>query len=281
MEKYITSELEKRLAAFDDVSPILNDTQLKAALNKIIEETEPKTDADVALIDEAVEMLLELENVDVDELELSSEAWAENYKTAHKLCSEIKVKKNKNKKSIRIKWLMPVAALLSILCITVIVSSAVGVDVWELTKEIYDTLTEKVEQIIGGNSIIATKTLGDYDSLDEMVDKEDFRDILLPVNLDHKYSLGKIHVSDYGENKDITIEVFCQKDKIGTIKIKTEASTNLKEELLTDFEGYNVYQINYDDTYQVEFNYGENFYRIKAFNYDDLSEITKSLHIIN
>lgn len=280
MEKYITSELEKRLAAFDDVSPILNDTQLKAALNKIIEETEPKTDADVALIDEAVEMLLELENVDVDELEQSSKAWGEKYKREHKFGSVIKVKKNKNRKSIKIKWLMPVAALLSILCITAIVSCAAGVDVWQITKEAYINITEKIEQLINGSSVVSTKDRGDYDSLEEMAEKEGLKDVLLPVNLNEGYSLDRIHVGDYGDKKRITIDIGCQEES-GKILITTSYSANFNEKILVDFEGYKVYQTQYDNIYQIEFDCDENHYKIKASNHDDLIMIIKSLDILS
>lgn len=279
MEKYITSELEKRLAAFDDVSPILNDTQLKAALNKIIEETEPKTDADVALIDEVVEMLLELENVDVDELEQSSKAWGEKYKAEHKVSSVIKVKKNR--KSIKIKWLMPVAALLSILCITALVSCTAVFDVWEITKAAYINITEKIEQLINGSTVVSTKDRGDYDSLEEMAQKEGLKDILLPVNLNEGYFVSRIHVGNYGEKKDVAIDISHHKEKIGIIRIRTSFPVQLDENVLIDFDRFKVYQSQYDDIYQFEFNYDENYYRISASDYDDLIEITKSLNVLN
>ena len=275
MEKYITSELEKRLAAFDDVSPILNDTQLKAALNKIIEETEPKTDADIALIDEAVDMLLELENVDVDELELSSKVWGEKYKAEHKFSPAIKFKKSR--KSIKIKWLMPVAALLSILFITVIISSAAGIDVWQITKEAYINITEKIEQLINGSSVVSTKDCGDYNSLSELTEKEDIYDVLLPINLQEGYVFRKIFVGDYGDKSKITINIVCEDVEISTIIITTSYSANYDEKLLSDFYGYKVQESNYDNIYQIEFDYGDNHYRIKAFDYEDLIHITKSL----
>ena len=79
MKNIRNSGLEERLAKLHGTSPITNDEELMAALRKIIDETSPENEADVIMLDEAVELLMVLENADGAQVEMLSRAWGEKY----------------------------------------------------------------------------------------------------------------------------------------------------------------------------------------------------------
>ena len=176
-------------------------------------------------------MLLELENVDMDMLEQSSKAWGERYKAEHKFSSENKAKKNR--KAIKIKWLIPVAALMSILCITVVVSYGSGIDVWNITKEAYCNLTEKIEYLINGSSVTSTSDYRKYQSLNDLIEHENISGILLPISMPEEYEVNNISYDDLDKIKRINMDVFLYDKKISSIFIKTSYNANFSEISMT------------------------------------------------
>ncbi len=269
------SALEAKLCEMD----INNDEELKAALNEIIENTVPENEKDAELIDEAVEMLLALDGVDTDELDKAADAWGERYlaerNTKHSSPAKI------NRKSIRIKWLMPVAALLSILCITVIISYAVGVDVWTLTKEAYCSLTEKIEHFINGSSIISTEDYDKYQSLDDLIEKEDVSGVLLPLDLSEEYTIDNLSFNDLGETQNINMDILKNNKKIGVVHIKISYTANFNSSILTDIGDYKGYECQYDNVYQFQFDICNNHYLVNATQRSDLVELVNSMHAID
>lgn len=268
------SLLEKRL--FHMEKAITNDEELRTALTDIIENTEPHDDADIEFISEAMELLLYIDGDDSEELCEAADAWSDNYLANRK--RDLKPEAKKKRKTIRIKWLIPVAALLTLLLATMMVSYATGGDVWVLTKEAYSALTKKVEHFLDGNSsLIITTDYGYYNSLEEMAEKEDLNGALLPKDLPEEYAIDKIYFADLGDEKRIYIHISMEGNRSINIDIDLSHQANYAQERLTEVCGFMVCETHYDNIYQVEFDYGENFYRISANSREDLIAVVESM----
>ena len=130
----MSSKLETKLLQYEKSTPISNDDELIEAIESIIsnEESVPIEERDFDLIDEAVDAILSLKKVDIEQLEDSAEKITDRY------FDEIQTQRGelvKKTKTVRLKWLIPIAAIISLLTIITVVSYAFGYDLISMTKE--------------------------------------------------------------------------------------------------------------------------------------------------
>ena len=273
------SKLETKLLQYEKSTPISNDDELIEAIESIIsnEESVPMEERDFDLIDEAVDAILSLKKVDIEQLEGCAEKITDRYFDEIQTQSVELVKKAKTK-TVRLKWLIPIAAIISLLTITTAVAYAFGYDLISMTKEAYLQLVEKVCYKQGNDELIITNDVNEYSSLSDFVDGGDYSSLILPYNLSEDYNIDNIYVEDYGTYKSIAL--FISND--GTtheVTILTpytsDYSTSNKESQVIGI--YDVYYSQYDDKHQGEFVEGGNYYAITSSSYEQLKIIIESM----
>ena len=276
---FMSSKLETKLLQYEKSTPISNDDELIEAIEKIIsnEESVPIEERDFDLIDEAVEAILSLKKVDIEQLEDSAEKITDRYFNEIQTQRVNFVKKNKIK-SVRLKWLIPIAAIISLLTVTTAVAYAFGFDIISMTKEAYTQLVEKVFYKQGNDDLIITNDIQEYDSLFDFMNNEDYSTLILPHNLSEEYKIESVYVEDYGTYKSIALFINCHQTS-HEVTILTPFDSNydtLNRE--TQFIGnYEVIYSQYDGKHQGEFIYEGNYYVITSSSYEQLKIIIESM----
>lgn len=272
-------KLETKLLQYEKSTPISTDDELIEAIESIIsnEESVPMEDRDFDLIDEAVDAILSLKKVDIDQLEDSAEKITDRYFDEIQTQRVELVEKNKAK-TVRLKRLIPIAAIISLLTITTAVAYAFGYDLISMTKEAYLQLVEKVCYKQGNNELIITNDVNEYSSLSDFVDDGDYSSLILPYNLSEDYNIDNVYVEDYGTYKSIAL--FISNDGIThEITILTpytsDYSTSNRESHVIG--NYDVYYSQYDDKHQGEFVEEGNYYAITSSSYEQLKIIIESM----
>ena len=273
----MSSKLETKLLQYEKSTPISNDDELIEAIESIIsnEESVPIEERDFDLIDEAVDAILSLKKVDIEQLEDSAEKITDRY------FDEIQTQRGelvKKTKTVRLKWLIPIAAIISLLTIITVVSYAFGYDLFSMTKEAYLQLMEKVCYKQGNYELIITNDVNEYSSLSDFVDDGDYSSLILPYNLSNDYNIDNVYVEDYGTYKSIAL--FISNDGIThEVTILTpytsDYSTSNRESQVIG--NYDVYYSQYDDKHQGEFVEEGNYYAIISSSYEQLKIIIESM----
>lgn len=275
----MSSELENRLMQYEKSTPISNDEELIKAIESIIgeEETLPYEKRDFDLIDEAVEAILTLQDVDIGQLEESAERITDTYFNGMQTDKTDIVRKSKAK-SVKLKWLIPIAAIVSILAASMIVAYALGYDIIEMTKKAYTQLIERESYEEGNDEIIITANCKEYHSLSEFMENENYETLLLPFDLPDEFSIDEIQSDDYGEYRKIQLFISDGKS-VTNIKIKTPATDTVSdnEESGQTIGGHQVNYYQYEGNHQAEFMHEGNYYTVISASYNSLEKIIESL----
>ena len=221
---FMSSELENRLLQYEKSASISTDEELIKAIECILsnEESLPFEERNFDLIEEAIDAVLSLQKIDIEQLEKSAEIVTNRY------FSEIqtpnaKIAKKLTSKSVKIKWLIPIAAIISILVAGTIVAYAFGYDLIEMTKKAYAQLVEKESYEEGDYALIITSDHKEYHSLSEFLDNEEIDALLLPFDLPEEFNIDGIQVYDYGEYRKISLSILNNESDIN-ISIKDRKS---------------------------------------------------------
>lgn len=276
---FMSSELENRLLQYEKSASISTDEELIKAIECILsnEESLPFEERNFDLIEEAIDAVLSLQKIDIEQLEKSAEIVTNRY------FSEIqtpnaKIAKKLTSKSVKIKWLIPIAAIISILVAGTIVAYAFGYDLIEMTKKAYAQLVEKESYEEGDYALIITSDHKEYHSLSEFLDNEEIDALLLPFDLPEEFNIDSIQVYDYGEYRKISLSILNNESDIN-ISIKTPATdvVSSNEESKQIIGNYHVNYYQYDDIHQAEFLYEGSYYIVISYSYDHLEKIIESL----
>jgi len=277
----MSSKLENKLMQYEKNTPISNDNELIQAIKSIIsnEEALPYDKRDFDLIEEAVEAILTLQDVDIEQLEECAEEITDAYFNEAQDDEVNLVKKSKNK-PVKLKWIIPIAAILSILVAGTIAAYALGYDLIEMTKKAYSQLVEKESWKEGDHELIITSDCKEYDSLSAFMENEDVDTLLLPYDLPEEFSIDCIRVDDFGKYTEITLSLQIlgesfKHDVIIKAPFLDEYNTN--EEDLQMIGNYNVSYYQYDDIHQGNFVFEENHYTIRSSSYDTMKILIESL----
>ena len=276
----MSSKLDAKLLQFEKQRKIANDEELLQVLEQIIdaEEALPLEKRDAELIEEAVQFAVSLKYSDIDEEKVSEIA---EHIDPERLLAEFSKSRNAEtvppkKKKVR-RWLIPVAAVISILlAVTIGVYAATGYDLWGLAREAFAGLSEKIFYSDSNRDIVKTGDYGTYYSMEEFENKVSYSDILLPYNLCDEYTLEKIIVENYGEKDEITFYMTYDGTEYKTyITIPNTAAIDQFE---TERIGsYDVVISAYDDLFQGEFVYKDNNYRVQADSLENLKNLIECL----
>ena len=270
------SKLEQRLAEFEMTSTISNDEELIKAIENIINEEEKKSSdvRDFELIDEAIDTILTLKHIDIEQLNNDSERatsrFIESINTDKKLATPSKSK-------ILLKRLVHVAAVISILLAISIVSSALGFSVVEMTKKAFTQLKEKFFYTEGDRSFIITSDSTEYNSFEELIENEKFKDILYPEPLPDGYSVSSIVVTDCGEFDLISAILISESNAQVKIEIQTNQSYDYSGLTLQKIGRFDIYVVQYDNLYHAEWCYENNSYIVESESYDSIKSLLENL----
>ncbi len=274
----MNSKLELKLIEYGKSIPVTNDAELISALDSIIEAEEQLDfeNRDYDLIDEAVEMILSLQNVNVDALDEKAVNISDRYFEEIKADKTIEPEKNiKKYKSVRIKWLIPVAAVMSLLVTGVLVAYACGYSVISMSKEIYESFIENIIHKKDEQELVITEGYKDYANIEELREAEP--DVLLPISFIKQCNVDAINTVDNVECTDINI-VFSYNGEPCEILIITPDMYDFDESLATtEIGNYSVLYVQYDNIHQFEFVNNNAYYTITANSYETLTKIIKSL----
>lgn len=275
----MSSELENRLMQYEKSTPISNDEELIKAIESIIgeEETLPYEKRDFDLIDEAVEAILTLQDVDIGQLEESAERITDTYFNGMQTDKTDIVRKSKAK-SVKLKWLIPIAAIVSILAASMIVAYALGYDIIEMTKKAYTQIIERESYEEGNDEIIITADRKEYQSLSEFLANEEADELLLPLDLSDEFSIDGIKVTYYGEYTEVIISVLYE-DSSHILQIKAPGVdiVDANEDAKQIIGNYPVDYCQYEDIHQAQFMHEGNYYTVISASYNSLEKIIESL----
>ncbi len=273
----MSSKLEKKLLQFEKTAPISNDEELIKAIESIIinEESLPIEERDLDLIDEAIDSILSLKKVDIEQLDSFAEKITDKYFS--KITDKSK-KISKKSKFVKLRQVIPIVAIILILAIGSIVVYAKGYSIASITKEVYMQLVQKVWYRHGNVDIIITEDVNEYKSLEEFLDNVGDCDLLLPYNLPNSYVVDKILEEDYGEHKNISMFIthdnFTQRIKIKTPYFGDLSNVEAEHKIIGN---YDVVYHEYDNVYQATFIYGDNYYVVISSSYDILTTMIKNM----
>lgn len=273
----MSSKLEDKLLQYEKSTPISNDEALIKAINCIIvdEESLPYEERDFDLIDEAIEVILSIKKVDIEQLNECAVAVTDMYFDKIEFDSIQSVKKS-NTKSVKIKWLIPIVAIISLLLIGSIVAYAFGFNVIDMARDAFAQLEEKVLYKDGDHDVIITNDYQEYESLEELVAAGNYSDLLLPYNLSNNYEITRIYAEDYGTYSAISIFIEGEGSEF-ELHITSPTSADYSSANTINICGFDIYYCEYDGISQGEFVYGNAYYSIISSSYDNLVNIINSL----
>ncbi len=239
---------------------ISNDQDLIAFLQSIIdaEESKPYEIRDYELIDEATETLLELGSIDIEQLEKNANC------ISQKLYSRILDSESRNKtKRTKMKWIIPIAAILSALIIGSVIAYAFGFDILSMSRKQYQSLAEDTWHNDENKSLIITQNHSEFSSYEEIATISEFKGILYCEVIPDNYYLTSIEVTKY--DQQISVEAYYDSDS-GSIYFLTELNTACsfdgREPVKIGF--LDVFFTEYDDIVQVEWTYNNCYYVLQV-----------------
>ena len=270
----MNSKLEEKLIQYDKTTTISTSQELLDAIDFIIdnEMARPDSEIDFDLIQEAVKTAKILRNIDIEQRKKEADAIAKEI--IAEVNSQVRESKQKKARVMKKKWIIPIAAILTLIIAGSIISYALGLDFLNLPNRLFRQREKKIEYYNDNNSsYVITDDAGKYKNYDEMISKENFTDLLWPA--DENYA-EYITVKDYGEEMDISC-AFNAEDGIVRYDIYTHQSFPVMDYKPTHIGNLDVYISEYDDVYQAEFSYKDNKYTVRTYSYEVLELFLKNL----
>ena len=204
----MSSKLEEKLLEIEKENPISNDEELINAVKSIIDKEEALSveERDFDLIDEAIEAVFLLNDVDIEHINKRAQKTTDDFLEKIRTVNQSAVKNKKNK-SFRLKWLIPIAAVVSLMIVGTVTAYAFGYNIFNMSKDAIVQLVEKVLYRQGDTDIIVTSNVKKYDDFDVFLKEEDTSQLLLPYELPKDYKIDKIRVEDYEIYKTISFSI--------------------------------------------------------------------------
>lgn len=267
------SKLEEKLLQYDKAAAISTVRELTAAIERIIDDelARPDNEIDFDLIDEAIETVKLLSNVDVEQRKKEGDI------LASKIISEINSQdispKQKRSRLMKKKFIIPIAAILSLIIVGSIISYALGFDILNFTGRAYSKVEKSTWHVNDNSSVIITDNVKAYKNYDEMISSESFTELLW---FGQASNADDISVKDYGEYVSIST-TFNIDSEIVRYNITLRSPIPEVDQEPTHIGEYDVYISEYDNIQQAEFNYKGNKYRIQTSSYKILESFVRNL----
>lgn len=272
----MNSKLEEKLMQYEKNNPITNKQELLQAVESILKEEESKkaNKQDIDLIDEAVDIILTLNGVDIENLNRDANV------LTHKILNEVHGNSSplnlKKQKRVCLKWLIPVAAILSLLISATIVAYAMGYDVLSMTNRSFKQLKEKIWYNNNDTSIIISNDNRIYKDVEEMIEKEAFENLLWPSQIDGLKYEKDITVADYGDYL-LVMCAFDFHDEIVNYSIKSLCTDSFGGETPLLIGGHEVYLCEIENMYQADIINNNNLYTVTSSKLDTIESFIKIL----
>ncbi len=271
----MNSKLEEKLMQYEKNTPIKNKQELLYAVESILKEEESKKSSkrDIDLIDEAVDIILTLNGIDAENLEHDANVLTD--KILNEANKRVTFGTTKSKKA-SIKWLAPIAAIISLFLSINVIAYAMGYDLISMTNDAFKQLKEKIWYSNNDSSIIKTSDNRVYKDVKEMIENESFENLLWPAQMDELKFVGDIEVIDY----DNELEIICRFDRFGNAieyNVIFPAEYNMDNLDLIKIGEYEVNVSNHENKYQANLIYKGNGYLITAQDNENLEYFIKNL----
>lgn len=268
-------KLENILKERGSKMPVNNDSELLKALDEIIEEELAKAEEerDFDLVDEAIQLSLYLQNKDVDAINAYASEIADSF-CKNVLDDNRKKTENKRRKSVKLRWLIPIAAAISILVSGSLIAYAFGFDVISLTKEALMNMKEKQRYKEGNVEIVMTSDTQVFETVEDFEEANLFPSVVLPHDFFAEHPIKMITVYDYGDETEAT---FTFKDKQLYLSVTSGERFSDIQSNTINIGGFDVVVTDYEGIFQGEFQHDKYSYLVNAPSVGTLTEIIKDM----
>lgn len=184
----MSTKLEMRLAEYEKHTPITTDEELVRAIRAILEEEDalPSSKRDLDLIEEATEAYTSLVCEDEKELECRAEEIASRH------LSKVSTFENEvlSPRLLKLKRFLPVAALVSLLIVGAIVTSAVRNTMFDdKSRDLEESLAERAD-------ISSTGEYVEFESLEALIQSKDYAEMPKPRTIPLDFTVKSISVQN-------------------------------------------------------------------------------------
>lgn len=261
----MSSKLEEKLTLYEKSVPVTNDEELISAVEAILnsEESLPYDQRDYDLIEEATEVVLSLQGVDINQLKQDAKA----IRTKAIPSKERKI-------HFGFKWFVPLVAMISLFSIM-----AIGVTGWLENYHFtdYKNLEEKTLYTDEDSDFIMTNDYIHYYSFDEFLTDDIVNEILLPYAMFDEMAVNTILVADYGEYISVKLIVNMDGDE-QIISVETPRYHGYDfGSLTTPIGNFQVWVIEYDGMYSANFEHEGDLYSFNVTSYEILENLIKCM----
>ncbi|MBQ8208124.1 MAG: hypothetical protein IJZ89_05265 [Clostridia bacterium] len=260
-------KLENKLKLIEEETPIANDEELIEALNRIIDEEQQKRekDMDIDLIKSAVDYIILIQDGNLEETEKESErAKNEFLEMVHNETFA------KTKPSMRspLRYIL-VAAVIIVAMAAGIFATFKTLDIDMMDIRTFLGLEKDTEHTEGDHSLTITDNFGEYLSIDDLMEKEGLKNILVPDE-----TITDVKVVDCENYKKVVIAF-----DISNIEYTIESPTQTSHDNLplSRIGDYDVVVLEASDYIQGSWIYKDNYYVVKTSSIEQLTEIINNI----
>ncbi len=252
-----------------------DDAELLKALDEIIDAELLKSaeKRDSELVDEAIQLSLYLQNKDVSAINSYADGVAEQFLKSLPQNGR-QANRNRKAKCVKLKRLIPVAAVVVLLVSGSLIADAFGFSVISLTKQALMNMKEKQTYKEGNVEIVLTDDTQVFNSVDDFKKANLFPSAVLPYEFLSNHPVKTITVYDYG---DVTEAAFTFKDKELYISVTKGKSVTNNSAHTTEIGNFNVVLSNYDGIFQGEFQYNNYLYLANAPTEETMREMIEDM----
>lgn len=224
------------------------------------------------MVDEAIQLSLYLQNKDVSAMNVYADGVAESFLKS--LPCSGRENRNRKAKCVKLKLLIPVAAVVALLISGSLIADAFGFSVIDLTKQALMNMNEKQTYKEGNVEIVLTDDTQVFNSVDDFKKANLFPGVALPYEFLINHPIKTITVYDYG---DVTEAAFTFKDKELYISVTKGKSVTNNSTRTTEIGNFNVVLSDYDGIFQGEFQYNNYLYLANAPTEEALREMIEDM----
>ena len=274
----MTSAIESKLIQYEKRSPISNDREFAAALRAILDAEEQKDfgERDYDMIAELTDAILTLEGEDADSFEATAADAAAFRREAEERAAANGGEAPK-RTGRRVKWIVPIAAILAALAVGAAIASSFGLNVFEMASGLYNSLVIGERYSSGGEELEKTDARRIYESYEEFFASGDGDALLIPASLPEGWEIAGVSADRL---TDCTlVETSLSR---GGEEALIRAQLGLDRPISVGTEpigAYDVFVSEYDGICQGEFSVGKDYYLIKAPDRETLTAIIGSLEV--
>ena len=283
----MTARLDAKLKQYEKSAPITSDPELSAALRSILAAEEQKDfdERDYDMISELTDEILTLGGTDVDSFEATSEDAAAFRRKAEKRSAqnaESAGSTARRRTSGRVRWIVPIAAIVAALAVGAAVASSFGLNVLEMASDLYNSLVVGERYSSGDEQLEKTDEGRAFDNYDGLFASDDMgavdsASLLVPASLPDGWEIAGVS-ADRLTDCELVVTTLSHGEKSARI----EARLGLDRQAAPGTEPIGAYAVlvsEYDGICQGEFSVGKDYYLIQAPDRETLTAIIEGLEV--